>query len=164
MEDRAGKLLFTKSKLRWSLFLLCLVLAASAIPFEIQIAPERNLQVLDETGQPIAKAIVRQDWDIYSLRLSEEHDLRVDYDGKVFLPRRTVRTSAFSVVLGACRQIGGYGMNAGFGAYEMIGVLAPGYPVKWVKDKKELESGVIRLSSLSSGKVIRDPDQTLNRR
>lgn len=157
-------MIFRKSKSKWSIFLFCLVLAASVIPFELQIAPERTLQVLDETGQPITKAIVRQNWDLYSLKLSEERDLRLDNAGKVFLPRRTVRTNAFSVVLGACRQIGRYGMNAGFGAYEMIGVLAPGYPVKWIKDKKELESGVIRLSSSSSGKIIRDPDQALKRR
>jgi len=76
-----------------------------AVPFDLEIAPERRLQILNAEGQSLGGARVRQILDQYSLRESWEEDVHANNSGEVFLAKKVIRTSIFSLVKGAIEEI-----------------------------------------------------------
>ena len=132
------------SKRMW-IYLLILVgaIIAMLIPFNLVMAPERELKIIDSDGNTVGNAMVRQIWSQYSLDLHGETDFTVNPRGEVSLPERAVRTNIASLISGAVIQIYDLKIHASFRSRERIAIFVPGYPSKWFYDGKGLESGTV---------------------
>jgi len=120
------------------------------IPFELTLASQRKLRIIDANGMAIVNAKVRQIWGQYALNIHGEIDIYSGPSGEVFLPRRSVRTSIFSLVAGAIKGFSEYGLDAGFRSAEGIIIFANGFKDRWFTSVstdglKELNSGVVIL-------------------
>lgn len=113
------------------------------LPFNLVIAPERKLQILDNNGNPLSDVIVRQIWDQYSLGEHGRIDLKTDSEGKVVTPKRVVRTSIIALFRGGIKELKSLGIHASYDSSESIGIFVDGYPDKWFYDGKGLEAGKI---------------------
>jgi hypothetical protein len=70
-------------------------------PFEIRIAPDWVARVIDENGQPVARAQVEETWQEYSLEEVAHYDHRTTAsDGIVHFQPHTMRASFASRVSG----------------------------------------------------------------
>ena len=81
-------------------------------PFEMTVAPDWNIHVIDENGGPLPGAIVMEDWEQYSLeRQSHEEEKFTGPDGSVHFPERTLRAtfaSRFAGCLANFRELGAH--------------------------------------------------------
>jgi hypothetical protein len=118
----------TRSGRAWragSATLLIATLAlAGAKPRTSVVVPEWELQVVDRTGRPVARACVAEAWQQYSFEREEHIDeTRTDDLGKVRFPERTVRASAFRRLVGPLSQLPL--VHASYGAHAFVVVWAP---------------------------------------
>lgn len=108
----------------WFAALLALVLGAgiaSTYPVESTICPPWTIQVIDNNGQPLGGAFVRQVWQHYSVESrSQEQDARTDANGYVSFPERTVRASILSNLLGAIVNTFTQGVHASYGPHTNV--------------------------------------------
>jgi hypothetical protein len=111
------------------------------VPFDLELAPERKLQVVSSDGHPLPGALVRQIWYQYSLRERGEVQFQANDKGEVLLPKRTVQTSILALFRGAINEIRETGIHASFFSDENIIVLAEGYPPHIFFDGKGLKGG-----------------------
>jgi hypothetical protein len=111
------------------------------VPFDLQLAPERQLQVVNSDGHPLPGALVRQIWYQYSLRERGEAQFQASKKGEVLLPKRTVQTSILALFWGAINEIREIGIHASFFSDENIVVLAEGYPPHIFFNGKGLKGG-----------------------
>jgi hypothetical protein len=120
------------------------------VPFDMELAPERQLQVVNSDGNPLPRAVVRQIWYQYSLRERGEAQFQASNKGEVLLPRRTVQTTILALFWGAINEIREIGIHASFFSDEHIVVLADGYPPHIFFNGKGLKGGraVIRKGPL----------------
>ncbi len=125
------------------IYLLFGIAILSFIPFNLVIAPERNLTFLSSNELPVENAIIEQTWYQYALGIRGNIDLKVNYEGHVLLPMRVVRTNIISLLRGSIIQFKSLGIHAGFGSSEIITLFLNDQPVKWFYDGKGLESGRI---------------------
>jgi len=109
-------------------------------PFNLVMAPERNLQFVDKSGEPLANAKVSQTWYQYSLGVRGEIDIKTDSEGYVRLPTRIVRTSIISLLLGAGEKFKRLGIHASYHSDEHVGIFSNSNNVKWFWGGKGLES------------------------
>jgi hypothetical protein len=121
--------------------LLGLMVVCVNVPFDLQLAPERQLQVVNSDGHPLRGALVRQIWDQYSLRERGEVQFQANDKGEVLLPKRTVQTSILALFRGAINEIRETGIHASFFSDENMIVLAEGYPPHIFFDGKGLKGG-----------------------
>lgn len=122
--------------------MLLVVLAFS--PFDLQMAPLRHFQIMDVQGHPLGGAIVRQVWYQYSLGEQGEVELKTDTEGDVSLPARAIRTSIFSLLKGAMREIREVGIHgASFLSDETITIIADGFPAHIYFSGKGLKIGKV---------------------
>jgi hypothetical protein len=121
---------FNKSKkIYWFAAVLGVLIVSSLLPFELEIAPQRHFQIVDDHGQPLGSAVIRQIWDQYSLGQRGEIETKADNSGKVLLPARVIRTSVFSLLRGAVREIREVGIHgASFVSDDSVVILAEGFP------------------------------------
>lgn len=148
--------MFQPRKTKFWLFIgiLGVLLVICVIPFDLEIAPERRLQIVNAEGQSLGGARVRQILDQYSLRQSWEEDVQANNSGEVFLAKKIIRTSVFSLIKGAIEEILELGIHASLKSNENILVDANGFPPHIYLNGKGLKSGkaVIRKGPL--GKTI----------
>src|SRR6266853_2097183 len=105
----------SRSKLSWLLVIVILPVLV-LYPFETTVAPSQNILVITEDSHPIKDAIVRQIWQHYSLeRDGHEVDFYTNDEGRVSLPKRTVRANFISRVAGPINNIIHAGVHASFG-------------------------------------------------
>jgi len=136
---------------KWAyLLILISLIVIPFIPFELTIASQRKLRIIDGNGTGIVNAKVRQIWDQYALNIHGRMDFQSDRAGEVVLPRRSVRTNIFSLARGAIKGFSEYGFDAGFGSAETILIFANGFKDRWFTSVstvglKELNSGVVIL-------------------
>jgi hypothetical protein len=83
---------------------LTLVAVPLLYPLEHTVAPALRMRVFDETGNPAAGVVVKQEWE-YRVVGSEMQSAysRTDTDGYVSLPRRSKRVSLLRKVLSVPR-------------------------------------------------------------
>src|SRR4030095_11958829 len=94
---------------------------ASLYPIESTICPAWTIQVVDQNGQPLGGAFVRQIWQHYSVESTRhEQDAPTDANGYVSFPERTVRASILSRVLGAIVNMLTRGVHAGYGPHTYV--------------------------------------------
>ncbi len=76
--------------------LLLVLYVVGRIPFEIVVAPEWRVLVVDDEGRPVPLAVVREEWKHpafeESIRLQ---DVLTREDGVAEFPRRVIRTNWF---------------------------------------------------------------------
>lgn len=116
---------------RTRLLLICVGLLsmtlASIYPFETTVVPAWTLNVVDEDGNIVAGALVREHWKHYSIESgSHEQDLKTDEGGSVSFPARTIRASLLSRMLGPIWNLFTEGVHAGYGPYAHILALRDG--------------------------------------
>jgi hypothetical protein len=135
----------SKSKRIWLYFLifLFLILLVLYFPFELVIAPEHKFRVTDSNGNSRSDAAVRQIWYQYSLGIRGEIDLRPNFNGEVFLPRRTVRTNLMALIFGGIKEFRNLGVHASVGSWESIGIFEVGFQDKWIHDSQGLGTGIV---------------------
>jgi len=138
----------TRQRLLFALVsgIVCIMLL---LPFDLTIARERKLAVVNIAGEPIATARVQQTWYQYSLNVRDEVESSVDNTGRLLLPKRAVRTTAGAILLGALREFMSTTIHASYGSDEFITVFASGYETRDLADKHGWEvprSGVIVLT------------------
>jgi len=109
---------------------------ALLVPFELVIAPERELQIMDEAGKPVPKAVVRQIWYQYSLGIRGQEDFTSTPTGSVFLPKRSAHTRLLSLGIGALRQFQRHFIHAGYGSHETMVVSAKDHANYFIYDGK----------------------------
>ena len=103
-------------KLKWGI-VLAVVALLMFYPFETTVAPEQRVLVVSSEMHPIQGIIVRQSWQNYSLeREGHEEELLTDENGRVTLPKRTIRANLLRRILGPFISIAGQGVHASFGA------------------------------------------------
>jgi hypothetical protein len=125
------------------LLILFLLIILISIPFELTISPERKFQILDRYGNLIKNGSVRQNWDQYALNVHGGIDVKPGNNGEVYLPRRSVRTSAVVLFWGAIKEFKSYGIHASFGSSEGIGIFVPGFVDTWIYNGKGIERGIV---------------------
>jgi hypothetical protein len=135
------------SKTRRNIIIVLLILLiATFIPFDMTMSPSRDLNIVDESGSPVQNAIVRQIWNQYSLGISGEEDFKTDSKGMVMLPKRSVSSTIFRIIIGAIKNVKKTGIHASFSTSEDVAILADGFKIRWFYDGRGLESSVIKLS------------------
>jgi len=130
-------------KTMYLFFSLVLLLLIIFWPFDYTISPERRFKVVDEIGRPIPGAIIKQIWDQYALRLTEEEQLKTSGDGLVLLPRRTIKTRWIDLMAGAVTKIVEYKIHASICSSDSIFIDAFGYEPKWFFDGEGLGQIVV---------------------
>jgi hypothetical protein len=143
-----------RNKLWLFISILGFLIVSGVIPFDLEIAPERRLQIVNAEGQSLGGARVRQILDQYSLKQSWEEEVQANSSGEVFLPKRIIRTSVLSLVRGAMAEFREVGIHASFRSNENILIDANGFPPHIYSNGKGLKRGkaVIRKGPL--GKTI----------
>ncbi len=101
---------------------LLLILMLAIIPFNLVIAPERKLKIIDSDGRPIENALVRRTWAQYSLRQHGEERLRSGYDGDITLPKQIIRTRIIDIMRGALYEFKSHGIHASYWSSEYVSV------------------------------------------
>ncbi len=128
------------------LIIIILIFLILVFPFKIEMAKKRTLTIIDSDGKPVSSAIVRHNWDNYSLNIRGEIDYSVDYKGRVSIKGQSVRTSLISIILGSIKELSKTGIHTSFGSRESIGILAEGFEDRWFYDGKGLNSNVIAIN------------------
>lgn len=123
------------------IFLLIIMFA----PFNLTIAERRAFRVVDQKGIPVREAMVAQTWNQFSLHYMNKEICKVDANGYMLLPTRTLTARLFDLVSGAIGNILEYTINAGIGSYDYVVVYADGYEVTSFTNGKGLESGIVVL-------------------
>lgn len=119
--------------LKWLAVIVVLALVL-LYPFETTVAPEQYVLVVTKDMHPVEGAIVRQSWQNYSLeREGHEEELPTDANGRVALPKRTIRANLIRRILGPFVSIAGQGVHASFGAHTWL-ILVPNQGKK-ISDK-----------------------------
>jgi hypothetical protein len=99
-------------------------------PFETTVAPEQHVLVVTRDMNPVEGAIIRQSWQNYSLeREGHEEEVPTDVNGRVTLPKRTIRANSIWRILGPLVSIAGQRVHASFGAHTWL-ILVPGHGKK----------------------------------
>jgi len=105
-----------KSKSRWILIGSILAFATLFYPAEVTLAPEWTVHIVDENGQSLTGVSVREVWQHYSVeRISHEEDISTAAGGTVSFPRRSLRASRLSRIVGCAHQFGQLGVHASCG-------------------------------------------------
>lgn len=94
---------------------IIVVIIALLYPIEFNITPEWKLKVVNEKGEPIADALVRQYW-MHGAVNSDDHqeDFWTDKDGYVVLPKRKVSAPIIHLSYMVCLNILTLGHHSGF--------------------------------------------------
>jgi hypothetical protein len=100
-------------RIYWLATFLCMLILLSLHPFELEMAPQRQFQIVDDHDRPLGSAVGRQSWDQYSLGEHGEIEITADSSGKVLLPARVIRTSVLSLLKRAVREFREVGIHAG---------------------------------------------------
>lgn len=101
---------------------LGLLLAALLYPFETTVVPEWKVQVVDESGAPLAALRVSELWQHHSIESARhEQTLTTDSDGYATFPRRTINASLLARISGAIRA--GLNIHGDWGPHVSLIVL-----------------------------------------
>src|SRR5260370_5923810 len=101
------------SKSLWILIGSIFAFAALFYPAEVTLAPEWTVRIVDENGQALPSVSVREVWQHYSVeQTSHEEDISTTADGTVHFPRRLLRTSHLSTIVGCVHQFAQLGVHA----------------------------------------------------
>jgi hypothetical protein len=93
------------AKSRWILVGSVLAIATLFYPAEITLAPDWTVRVVDQNGQSLPSVSVTEVWQHYSLEeISHEEEKVTAGDGSVFFPRRSLRASRFSRIVGCAHE------------------------------------------------------------
>jgi hypothetical protein len=88
----------------------------SLYPTTSIVCPAWTLQVVDESGNPLRGAFVRQVWQDYTLESSShKQDAQTDGSGYVSFPERTIKASLLSRMLGAIMKGISLNVHASYG-------------------------------------------------
>jgi hypothetical protein len=121
--------LLNAKKIYWFAAVLGVSILLSLLPFELEMAPQRQFQIVDDHDRPLGPAVIRQIWYQYSLGERGEIETMADVSGKVLLPARVVRTSVLSLLIGAVREFREVGIHgASFISDDNIIVFVKGFP------------------------------------
>ena len=123
------------------------------LPFELTMAPSRELVISDTKGGQIPCIVVRQIWHQYSLDVRGEEDFVLLLENRAFLPKRKISTNVLSIVAGAIKQFRELGVHASYFSDEMAGVFAKGCKDKWLYGGASPEKGQIVLSTGATPKI-----------
>jgi hypothetical protein len=87
-------------------------------PFKSGEVPEQHVLVVTEDWRPVKGALVRQSWQNYSLESQgNEEDFRTDDNGRVTLPKRTMRASILIRLLHPIWNVFTQGVHSSFGVH-----------------------------------------------
>jgi hypothetical protein len=85
------------------------------------VCPAWRIQVVDESGNPLRGAFVRQVWQDYTLESgSHEQDAQTDGNGYVSFPERTIKASLLFRTLGAIMKGISLNVHASYGPSSYI--------------------------------------------
>ncbi len=114
----------SKQKRIWLGLLLLGAICSSIFllyPSTSVLCPAWKIQLVDEAGNPVPNAFVRQHWQDYSVESdSHEQDTYSDENGYVSFPERTIKASRLLRFAGATLNLLSQGVHASFGASSHI--------------------------------------------
>lgn len=93
-------------------------------PFEVTVAPEWNVKVVDENDKPLTGAYVLEFADQWTLDIHFERAICSDKNGEAHFPRQKVRASVLTRVL---RFISRFGPHSSLGPDVKMGAERLGY-------------------------------------
>ena len=95
--------------------------AGGTLPLETTVAPSWTVTVVDENGNAVKGAVVREAWQNYSFEgEGHEESAQTDDIGAVTFPRRSIKASIGKRVLGSIVNIITLGVHASFGPHALI--------------------------------------------
>ncbi len=110
------------------LAILVVLMAALFWPITSVTVPEWRYRVVDQSGQPVPGAFVREHWQNYSFEaMGHQDDARTDSAGYVQFPERRVSAAGWRRLLGPVRNALTTGVHAGYGAWASSLSQAGGY-------------------------------------
>src|SRR4028119_817613 len=133
-----------KRKRLWLRILLIGLACAPLVllyPVKSTVCPAWTIQVVDEGGNPLRDAFVRQHWQDYSVESDgHEQDAQTDENGYVSFPERTIRASYLSRTLGVVLNGLSLGIHASYGPSAYIlayGEIVGGKRLEGIADCEE---------------------------
>jgi hypothetical protein len=121
------------------------VIILIVFPFNLEISPERKLQIFDSYGKPISNALIRQTWYQYSLGERGVIKIKTNSNGQALILKKEIRTRIISLFGGAVKEFMSTGIHASYGSHESITIFVNGHPNKTFYDGKGLESGKVNI-------------------
>jgi len=128
------------------LTIILLFLVSAAIPFRLVLAPERQIQVVDNNAKPIAHAVIRRAWYQYALEIGGEEEFVSNSNGAVNLPVHKVGVNIIEFVLGILKQIREVGIHASYSTSESVAIFADNYEDKWLYDEEIVSAETVILN------------------
>lgn len=113
-----------KTSTKMSLVGVALVVFLLVYPFNVTVAPEWNVRVVDETGKPVAGAYVSEFASHGTLDFEHNEAVCTNVNGEAQFVRRTVRASVLNRV---SRWVSRFNIHGGLGPHVAVGVDRLGY-------------------------------------
>ncbi len=111
---------------RRTIFLVCaaVVVLLLVYPFNVTVAPEWNVKVVDERGRPVPGAHVLRFATQWTLHFQHNETVCTDYDGTAHFPRLAVRAN---IVTRFSKWVAQLGPHSSLGPDVKVGVERMGY-------------------------------------
>jgi hypothetical protein len=107
------------------------LITCAFLPFERIVAPDWSVVVVDERGQPLVNAAVRESWQDYSVQNhGNEETVFTDMQGKAHFHARRIRKSEAAALSGCLSQIMQTGVHASCGPHSHVFAMKSGYSDK----------------------------------
>jgi hypothetical protein len=103
---------------------VALVIFLLVYPFNVTVAPEWNIKVVDENGKPLAGAYVSEFASHGTLDFEHNEAVCTNLNGEAQFVRHTVRASVLTRV---SRWVSKFNIHGGLGPYVAVGVDGLGY-------------------------------------
>ncbi|MBI1739230.1 MAG: hypothetical protein HYR58_08275 [Acidobacteria bacterium] len=118
------------------LFAILVVALIAAYPFEVTVAPDWTVKVVDEVGRPLVKVTVTETTRYYPFQLSPNEERQVtDASGLAHFSRRTLRLSRAARTFACLKRIIAEGIKFGCGPEATIWAEKVGYgPISYDTD------------------------------
>lgn len=121
---------------------------ALVLPYEITMAPERNIKVVDHNHNVLSNILVRQVWYQYAIDIKGEEDFITNAKGYVSLPKRSIKTNLWSLIVGGISNFSELSIHASFSSEENIGFFGKGFKNYWhYSDEGTIENGMVIMES-----------------
>jgi hypothetical protein len=107
-----------------TLALVALIILVLVFPFNVTVAPEWKVKVVDEDGKPLAGAYVSEFASHGTLDIQHNESMCTDVNGEAQFGHRTGRASLLTRI---SRWVSRFNIHGGLGPYVAVGVDRLGY-------------------------------------
>jgi hypothetical protein len=113
-----------RTRIKVSLAGVALIIVLLVYPFNVTVAPEWKVKVIDEKGEPVAGAYVSEFGSHGTLDFQHKEALCTDLSGEAQFSRQTARASVLTRI---SSWVSRFNVHGGLGPYVAVGVDRLGY-------------------------------------